>query len=54
VRPYGEKLIDLVRPYNGDDGRAIVSFSGGKDSVATSLYLMRHYDEIVPFQKILQ
>jgi hypothetical protein len=38
----------LVRPYQGKKSRAIVSFSGG-DSVATSLYLMRHYKEIVPF-----
>jgi 3'-phosphoadenosine 5'-phosphosulfate sulfotransferase (PAPS reductase)/FAD synthetase len=47
TRPYGQKLLDQVKHLNGD--RAIVSFSGGKDSVATSLYLRRHYEDLVPF-----
>ena len=48
ARPYGDALLGQVRHLNDKD-RAIVSFSGGKDSVATSLHLMRHYQEIVPF-----
>jgi len=47
LHPHGDQLIRKVRPLIGD--RALLAFSGGKDSVAAALYLQRHFKEVIPF-----
>jgi 3'-phosphoadenosine 5'-phosphosulfate sulfotransferase (PAPS reductase)/FAD synthetase len=46
LHPHGSQLVRKVRPLIGD--RALLAFSGGKDSVAAALYLQRHFKEVIP------
>lgn len=45
--PHGDKFLKQMREKLGP--KIIVAFSTGKDAVAMSIELMRHFEEVIPF-----